>query len=90
MSHKLYRLMTTFYNRGAGRSIFSNSGIRSRTRRVKNWQDHGMVVRWVATSLLDMEQRFKRIMGYQQLWILEAKLKELSEEERIDGKSKVA
>jgi len=37
-----------------------------------------------------MEQRFKRVMGYQQLWILEAKLKELAEEERIDGKSKVA
>jgi len=29
-------------------------------------------------------------MGYQQLWILEAKLKELAGEERIDGKSKVA
>ena len=67
-----------------------NSGIRSRTRRVKNWQDYGMVVRWVAASLLDMEQRFKRIMGYQQLWILEAKLKDLAEEERIDGESKVA
>jgi transposase-like protein len=67
-----------------------NSGIRSRTRRVKNWQDHGMVVRWVAASLLDMEKRFKRIMGYQQLWMLEAKLRELTEEERIDGKSKVA
>ena len=67
-----------------------NSGVRSRTRRVKNWQDHGMVVRWVAASLLDMEQRFKRIMGYQQLWMLEAKLRELAEEERIDGKSKVA
>jgi len=67
-----------------------NSGIRSRTRRVKNWQDHGMVVRWVATSLLDMEKRFKRIMGYQQLWMLEEKLRELAEEERIDGKSKVA
>ncbi len=67
-----------------------NSGIRSRTRRVKNWQDHGMVIRWVAASLLNMEQRFKRIMGYQQLWMLEAKLKELAEEERIDGKSKVA
>ncbi len=40
-----------------------NSGIRSRTRRVKTWQDHGMVVRWVAASLLDMEQRFKRVMG---------------------------
>ena len=67
-----------------------NSGIRSRTRRVKNWQDHGMVVRWVAASLLDMEKRFKRIMGYQQLWMLEEKLRELAEEERIDGKSKVA
>jgi len=67
-----------------------NSGIRSRTHRVKNWQDHGMVVRWVAASLLDMEQRFKRVMGYQQLWILETKLRELAEEERIDGKSKVA
>jgi len=67
-----------------------NSGIRSRTRRVKNWQDHGMVVRWVAASLLNMEQRFKRIMGYQQLWMLEEKLRELAEEERIDEKSKVA
>ena len=64
--------------------------IRSRTRRVKNWRDHGMVVRWAAASLLDMEQWFKRIMGYQQLWMLEAKLKELTEEERIDGISKVA
>jgi transposase-like protein len=67
-----------------------NSGIRSRTRRVKKWQDHGMVVRWVAASLLDMENSFKRVMGYQQLWMLDAKLKELAEEERIDGKSKVA
>ena len=67
-----------------------NSGVRVRTRRVKNWQDHGMVVRWVAASLLDMEQRFKRIMGYQQLWMLDAKLKELNEESEIDGKSQVA
>jgi len=37
-----------------------------------------------------MEQRFKRIMGYQQLWMLEAKLKELAEEGSIDSKSKVA
>lgn len=67
-----------------------NSGIRSRTRRVKNWQDHGMVVRWVAASLLDMEKRFKRIMGYQQLWILEAKLKDMAEDEMVDAKSQVA
>jgi len=67
-----------------------NSGIRSNTRRVKNWRDPGMVVRWVAASLLDMEKRFRRIMGYHQLWMLETKLRELAEEERIDAKSKVA
>lgn len=67
-----------------------NSGVRNRTRRVKNWRDHAMVVRWVAASLLDMEKRFRRIMGYQQLWILDAKLKELAEEDRVDAKSQVA
>ena len=67
-----------------------NSGIRSRTRRVKNWQDHAMVVRWVAASLVDMEKRFNRIMGYQQLWILQAKLEELNEESNIDRKPQVA
>ena len=67
-----------------------NSGVRSQTRRVKNWQDHGMVVRWAGASLLDMEQRFKRIMGYQQLWMLDARLKEMNEEETVDKKSQVA
>lgn len=67
-----------------------NSGVRSRTRRVKNWQDHAMVVRWVAASLVDMEKRFNRIMGYQQLWILQAKLSELNEESNIDRKPQVA
>jgi len=67
-----------------------NSGVRSRTHRVGNWRDHGMVVRWVATSLLDLEQRFKRIMGYQQLWILDARLKELAERSAIDSETTVA
>jgi len=49
-----------------------------------------MVVRWVAASLLDMEKRFKRIMGYQQLWMLEAKLNDLTETETVDAKSQVA
>jgi len=67
-----------------------NSGVRSRTRRVKNWQDHKMVVRWAAVSLLDMEQRFKRVMGYQQLWMLDAKLNDLVAKDTVDAKSKVA
>jgi len=67
-----------------------NSGIRDRTRRVKNWQDAGMVVRWVAASLLDMEKRFRRIMGYQQLWILEAHLDEVANDNKVARKGKVA
>jgi len=49
-----------------------------------------MVVRWVAASLLDMEQRFKRTMGYQQLWMLDAKLKEMNEQTGIDENLHVA
>jgi hypothetical protein len=49
-----------------------------------------MVVRWVAASLLDMETRFKKIMGYQQLWILDAKLKDLAAEDAVDHTTKVA
>jgi len=67
-----------------------NSGVRRRTRRVKHWRDRAMVVRWVAVSLLDMEQRFKRIMGYQHLWMLDAKLKESAGEAVVDTKSEVA
>ena len=67
-----------------------HSGMRSRCGRVKNWQDHKMVTRWSAVSLLDAEKRFKRIMGYQQLWILDARLKELAESESFGAQSHVA
>jgi len=67
-----------------------NSGIRRRTRRVSNWRDPAMVTRWVASSLLDMEKRFRRIMGHEQLWILKAKLTELAETNEVDEKTDVA
>jgi putative transposase len=54
-----------------------NSGLRSRTGRVKRWRDGHMVIRWVGCALLDMEKRFKKIMGHPQLSILTAKLDEL-------------
>ena len=67
-----------------------NSGIRRCTRRVKRWQDHGMVVRWVAASLLEIEKRFRRIMGHKHLWILQAKLNELAEQSAIAKDEQVA
>jgi len=40
--------------------------------------------------LLSIDKRMRRIMGYQQLWILEAALKELDEQESVVVKEKVA
>jgi putative transposase len=52
------------------------SGVRAKTGRVKHWRDGRMTLRWVACALDSIEKRMKRIMGYQQLWMLDASLKE--------------
>jgi len=48
------------------------SGVRMRTRRVCRWRDAAMVERWVAASFLATEKNFHRIMGWKDLWQLEA------------------
>jgi putative transposase len=48
------------------------SGVRMRTRRVCRWRDVTMVERWVAASFLATEKNFHRIMGWKDLWQLEA------------------
>jgi putative transposase len=53
----------------------SHSGIREKTHRISRWQNEAMALRWAATSLLATAARFRRIMGYQQLWILQQNLK---------------
>ena len=63
----------------------SIGGVRSRTQRVKRWQDGSMVKRWAASSLLAAEKSFRKVMGYKNLWILDAALKE-----GIDIQDKVA
>ena len=49
-----------------------HSGVRVRTRRVTKWKDGAMVLRWAAAAFLDAEKKFRRIMGYQDLWQLKA------------------
>lgn len=66
------------------------SGVREKTGRVKRWRDGRMALRWTASALLSVEKRMRRIMGYQQLWMLEAALKDLEEKERVAVKEKVA
>jgi transposase-like protein len=66
------------------------SGVRQKTGRVRRWRNGQMVLRWTASALLSIEKRMRRIMGYQQLWILEAALNEVNEEESVAMKVKVA
>jgi transposase-like protein len=48
------------------------SGVRMRTRRVCRWRDTAMVERSAAASFLATEKNFRRIMGWKDLWQLEA------------------
>ena len=49
-----------------------NAGVRQRTRRVTRWKDAAMVRRWAAAAFLDTEKSFRKIMGYKDLWMLDA------------------
>ena len=51
-----------------------NAGVRQRTRRVTRWKDAAMVRRWAAAAFLDTEKSFRKIMGYKDLWMLDAVL----------------
>ena len=66
------------------------SGVRQKTGRVKRWRDGQMALRWTASALQAIEKRLRRIMGYQQLWMVDAALKDLNEKEQIVVNEKVA
>ena len=59
------------------------AGVRLRTRRVTNWQDGGMVLRWAAAAYLETEKSFRRIIGYRDLWALKAVLDEDQERQEV-------
>ena len=64
-----------------------HSGIRTRNRRVNRWKHTPMVLRWAAAWFLDAEQRFRKILGYGDLRMLQAKIKDRA---ASDDSSKVA
>ncbi len=67
-----------------------NAGIREKTGRVTRWRDGQMVLRWTASSLMMLEKHMRRIMGHQQLWMLEAKLQDQDEQQAVAKKLKSA
>jgi transposase-like protein len=52
----------------------THSGVRQKTDRVTNWQSGSMALRWAAAAFVATEKRYRRIMGYRQLWMLKAHL----------------
>ena len=52
----------------------THSGVRQKTRRVTNWKNGAMALRWAAASFVETEKSYRRIIGYDQLWMLGAHL----------------
>ena len=52
----------------------THSGVRQKTRRVTNWKNGAMPLRWAAASFVETEKSYRRIIGYDQLWMLRAHL----------------
>jgi len=50
------------------------SGVAKRTGNVSRWRDADMVLRWVAGAYLATEKNFRKIQGYEDLWVLAAAL----------------
>ena len=52
----------------------SHSGVRRQTNRVTRWRNEEMAVRWGAVTFRETEKHYRRIIGYQHLWMLKAHL----------------
>src|SRR2546425_12348124 len=64
--------------------------IRRVTRNVKRWRDGSMVLRWVATALMEAEKKFRRVRGHRDMPQLLAALDATVGVEALDKKVSVA
>ncbi len=65
-----------------------HSALRERVRRVKHWQSGSMALRWTAVAFDAISQGFRRIMGYNHLWMLKAALEEPSKDRSLVEQAK--
>ena len=56
-------------------SVMSQMG--QYTDKVDRWRNSGQILRWTATSLMDVEPRLNKIIGYRYLSVLRSKLREI-------------
>lgn len=66
----------------------THTGVREKTHRITHRQSGSMALRWAAAAFLKTEKSYRRIMGPDQLWMLEPYLNEPSEQAMIDEKRK--
>jgi len=56
----------------------THSGVRQKTRRVTNWKNGAMALRWAAATFVETEKGYRRIIGHEHLWMLKAHLDDLA------------
>jgi transposase-like protein len=56
------------------RRCLASTGVRLTTRRVTNWKNGSMALRWAAAAFVETEKHYRRILGYRELWMLRAQL----------------
>src|ERR1044071_3359125 len=62
-----------------------NGTARRASNRVARWRDGAMVLRWAAATFLSAEKNFRRVIGWQELWVLKAALDDRSLEKILDS-----
>jgi len=67
-----------------------NGIVRATTRRVKNYRDAAMTLRWVAAGFLEAEKSFRKIQGIKDLWTLKAALHRPLDARTVDAGGKAA
>jgi len=67
----------------------THGGARQRISRVKNWQDGAMALRWASAAFEATAANFRKIRGFQQLWMLKAHLDVSPTEEKLGLEKKV-
>lgn len=65
-----------------------HSALRDRVRRVRHWQSGSMAVRWTAAAFDAISEKFRRIMGHADLWMLKAALDERGKDRSLADQSR--
>ena len=59
-------------------------------RNVKRWSNNNQIQRWVATSLMQSENKFRRIRGFKSMSVLVTSLEQYTTQKGVDTKQKAA